>query len=104
MEKSSFEVSGELNPDIEVIGKFSDLFAFINEKKLGAEYQESYEATVGIAKHLVETKSKGSWDKRAFERKIADEHPTVQKNFIEALSRCVEHYNPPVNLPNDLAW
>ena len=104
MEKPAPEIFEESKSDIKKAARFSNLFAVIKEEKLGADYREAYEEAAATAKRLVETKTKEAWTKDKFEENIAQEYPDMQKDFIEALARCIEHYSPPVNLPDELAW
>lgn len=96
--------SRELNPEIENVEKFRDLFAFLDQERLGEEYKATYEETAELAKQLIEGKTKATWSRREFEKNMASQHPRLPRVFIEALGRCVEHYNPPVNLPEEPAW
>ena len=104
MKRKTFESSDTLDADVENVRKFSELFTLVNKEKLGSEYRESYEESVTTAKQLIEEKSKPSWDKEEFETGIVARYPTLPQIYISALTRCVEHYNPPVNLPDEPAW
>lgn len=84
--------------------KFSELFDFINSEKLGQEYKDAYEEAVAEAKNLVDAKSKSSWDPAKFNDDIEGKYLNITKDYISALLRCVENYNPPVNLPEGPLW
>ena len=102
-EKKEGQQIGE-SGDFEKVKKFSELFSLINSQKLGKGYRDVYEEAVGVAKDLVDTKNKSSWDGGQFEENIITQHPDISKDFIAALKRCVENYNPPVNLPDRPLW
>lgn len=94
----------ELNSGIREIKKFRDLLSFIHNEKLSEEYGIAYDETVEIAKKFVETKTKSTWDRGRFEETMKSKYPHLSSAFLEALGRCVEYYNPPVNLPDEPAW
>ncbi len=86
------------------VKKFGELFDLMNMQKFGKEYQDAYDEVVNIAKHLVDSITKKLWQAAAFEDDIANRYPTLSREFVSALCRCVENYNPPVNLSDELLW
>lgn len=90
--------------DFERISNFKDLFNFIRETNLGAEYEQAYETAAEVGKNLVENKSRSAWDPDAFKHNLKTKYPGVQDWFIDTLKFCIEHYNPPVNVPSEPLW
>lgn len=99
-----FETLRPIENDFNKINKFAGLFDAINSQKLSEEYRDAYEEGVDVAKNLVNTKSKFSWDEKQFDSNITTKYPSLTGNFVEALKRCIKSYNPPINLPNEPLW
>jgi hypothetical protein len=88
----------------DAIESFAQLFEYINTQRLGFAYKNAYEEAATIAKDLVATTAKDTWNAEQFRESFTVQHPELSPRFIEALTRCVQRYNPPVNIPSEPLW
>ncbi len=102
----SQEIPSGQSPEVKSFesAKFAELFDEINKEGLDVEYRNAYEEAVEIAKKLVDARAKSSWSAYRFEDDMMRAYPDLPHPFIAALCRCVEGYNPPVNIPDAPLW
>lgn len=90
--------------ELQNANKFREVFNILESNKMSEEHKMAYEEVVDLAKSLVESKNKVNWESTNFVEEFKSRHHNLSDNFIEALKRCVENYNPPVNLPTEPLW
>jgi hypothetical protein len=83
---------------------FSQLFSLVKEKEYADPYREAYEEASLLAKNFIDNKNKDTWDAIGFENDTQTKYPTLSDDFISALTRAIQNYNPPVNHPEDPLW
>lgn len=103
MEKEKI-IGDNFESKYEKVQKFHELFILLNSTKDGEQYRNAYEEAVELAESFVNIKSKSSWNPSNFETGIQERYPVVSQDFIDALKRCIENYNPPVNIPSKPLW
>ena len=107
MPKETFD-KANIERDFEKAKSFKELFDLLNSFNSGEEYKQTYKQTyeqaAEIAKHLVETKNKTSWDPAQYYRETMNLRPVLSYAFVDVLVRCITNYNPPVNIPNKQLW
>ena len=105
MEKENYEtLESSLEFKFRNVKNFRELFALLNSSEFDESYREAYEETVQIAKYLIETKSKSSWNSTEFNTNIKIKYPNISQDFVNTLKKCVDGYNPIVNLPLEPLW
>lgn len=87
------------------INKFHDLFDLLHKTtNFSEQYKEAYEEAAELAKSSVEKENKEEWNSSQFARNMKEKYPNVSQDFISTLERCIDGYNPPVNLPSNSLW
>lgn len=104
MKKEQVESIIEKYINYQEVKNFRQLFNLLEQNKLDGDYRRAYDEGAELAKELIEKKTKNSWNADEFEHKIISIYPDLPKIFILALRRCVENYNPPVNIPDEPLW
>jgi|GEM_PF-3734201 len=90
--------------NFEKINSFAQLFEIINSSGLDQQSKAAYEQAAQIAKNFVEQKNKSSWNSNNFGSEFRTKYPGLSQDFIKTLARCIEGYNPPVNIPAEPLW
>lgn len=104
MPKEKPELKKLTEEDLEKMKTFRELFGLMRANNPEEEYKNAYEEAAEIAKNLIETKAKELFNVSRFKEDIAKKYPTFSKEFILTLTRCIENYNPIVNIPNRSLW
>lgn len=102
-EKNLAEKGGSGN-EYENINKFLELFVLLQSGKPSQQYKDAYDEAAQLAKNFIATKSKSAWDPTNFETDIKERYPDISQDFINALKRCIENYNPAINIPSKPLW
>lgn len=105
--EASFGQDAKRIQNLKQVRSFKDLVAFLESVGLDDEtYRKAYDEVAVFAKRLVADRQKDFWNAhhKGFLEELREKYPSLSFHYLEALMRCLENYNPPVNIPNTHLW